>query len=66
MIFIIIYTYIVNIIIFKFVTEEYISSSEKFLSFYKEIMDTRHFSFYVILSNYVCCTLFDRLGFMFV
>ena len=30
-----------------------IRSSEKFLSFYKEIMDVQHFTFYIILSNYV-------------
>ena len=30
-----------------------ITSSEKFLSFYKEIMDTQYFPFYIILSNYV-------------
>ena len=35
----------------------YIRSSEKFLSFYKEIMDT-HFPFYIILSNYVWSILF--------
>ena len=34
-----------------------IRSSEKFLSFYKEIMDA-HFSFYIILSNYVWFILF--------
>ena len=33
-------------------------SSEKFLSFYKEIMDAQHFPFYIILSNYVRCILF--------
>ena len=32
---------------------EYIRSSEKFLSFYKEIMDAQDFPFYIILSNYV-------------
>ena len=31
----------------------FIRSSEKFLSFYGEIMDARHFSFHIILSNYV-------------
>ena len=30
-----------------------IRSSEKFLSLHKEIMDVQHFSFYIILSNYV-------------
>ena len=30
-----------------------IRSSEKFLSFYKEIMDAQRFPFYIILSNYV-------------
>ena len=30
-----------------------ITSSEKFLSFYKEIMDAQYFPFYIILSNYV-------------
>ena len=30
-----------------------IRSSDKFLSFYKEIMDAQHFPFYIILSNYV-------------
>ena len=30
-----------------------IRSSEKFLSLYKEIIDTQHFPFYIILSNYV-------------
>ena len=30
-----------------------IRSSEKFLSFYKEMMDAQHFPFYIILSNYV-------------
>ena len=52
----------------------YIKSSEKFLSFYKEIMDAQHFPFYIILSNYhdsfcfikLKITTFDRLGFMFV
>ena len=29
-----------------------IRSSEKFLSFYKEIMGAQHFSFYIILSNF--------------
>ena len=49
---------------------EDIRSSEKFLSFYKEM--NAHFSFYIILSNYVFCsieiniTMFDGLGFMFV
>ena len=33
-------------------------SSEKFLSFYKEIMDAQHFPFYIIISNYVCSILF--------
>ena len=37
---------------------EYIRSSEKFLSFYKEIMDAQDFPFYIILSNYVCSILF--------
>ena len=27
--------------------------SEKFLSFYKEIMDAQYFPFYIILSNYI-------------
>ena len=36
----------------------YIKSSEKFLSFYKEIMDAQHFPFYFILSNYVWSILF--------
>ena len=31
----------------------YIRSSEKFLSFCKEIMDAQNFMFYIILSNYV-------------
>ena len=31
----------------------YIKSSEKFLSFCKEIMDALHFPFYIILSNYI-------------
>ena len=35
-----------------------IRSFEKFLSFYKEIMDAQHFSFYIILSNYVWSILF--------
>ena len=35
-----------------------IRSSEKFLSFYKEIMDAQHFPFYIILSNYVRSILF--------
>ena len=30
-----------------------IRSSEKFLSFYKEIMNAQYFPFYIILSNYV-------------
>ena len=34
-------------------TEVCIRSSEKFLSFYKEIMDAQHFPFYIILSNSV-------------
>ena len=50
-----------------------IRSSASFFHFYKEIMDTRHFSFYIILSNYVRSILsikiktitFDRLGFTF-
>ena len=29
-----------------------IRSSEKFFTFYKEIMDAQHFQFYIILSNY--------------
>ena len=37
---------------------EGIRSSEKFLSFYKETMDAQHFSFYIILSNYVWSILF--------
>ena len=41
----------------KFVLFNGIRSSEKFLSFYKEIMDP-HFPFYIILSNYVWSTLF--------
>ena len=36
----------------------YVRSSEKFLSFYKEIMDAQHFSFYIIFSNYVRSVLF--------
>ena len=36
----------------------YYWSSEKFLSFYKEIMDAQHFSFYIILSNHVWSILF--------
>ena len=35
-----------------------IRSSEKFLSFYEEIMDAQYFSFYIILSNYVWSILF--------
>ena len=31
----------------------YIRLSQKFLSFYKEIVDAQHFLFYIILSNYV-------------
>ena len=31
----------------------HIRSSEKFLSFYKEMMDARRFPFYIILSDYV-------------
>ena len=34
-------------------TYVYIRLFEKFLSFYKEIMNAQHFSFYIILSNYV-------------
>ena len=30
-----------------------IRSSDKFLSFYKEIMDAQRFPFYIILPNYV-------------
>ena len=30
-----------------------IRSSEKFLSFYKEMVDAQHFPFHIILSNYV-------------
>ena len=37
-----------------------IRSSEKFLSFYKEITDAQHFSFYIILSNYTRSILFYR------
>ena len=37
---------------------DYIRSSEKFLSFYKEIMNAQHFPFYIILSNYVRSILF--------
>ena len=36
----------------------YIRSSEKFLSFYKEIMDAQYFPFYITLSNYVWSILF--------
>ena len=48
-----------------------IRSSEKFLSFYKEIMDAQHFSFCIIAYDPFCSikikiTTFDRLGFMFV
>ena len=32
--------------------------SEKFLSFYEEIIDAQHFLFYIILSNYVRSILF--------
>ena len=35
-----------------------IMSSEKFRPFYKEIMNAQHFSFYIILSNYVWSILF--------
>ena len=35
-----------------------IRSFEKFRSFYTEIMDAQHFSFYIILSNYVWSILF--------
>ena len=35
------------------VQEYRIRSSEKFLSFYKDIIDARYFPFYIILSNYV-------------
>ena len=35
-----------------------IRSSEKILSFYKEIMGAQHFPFYIILSNYVWSILF--------
>ena len=34
-------------------SQENVRSSEKFLSFYKEVMDAQHFSFYIMLSNYV-------------
>ena len=37
-----------------------IRSSEKFLSFYKEIMDAQYFPFYIILSNYVWSILFHQ------
>ena len=39
----------------RWFNDEYliVRSSEKFLSFYKEIMDAQHFSFHIILSNYV-------------
>ena len=36
----------------------HIRSSEKFLSFYKEMMDARRFPFYIILSDYVWSILF--------
>ena len=35
---------------------------ERFLSFYKKIMDAQYFSFYIKIK----ITAFDRLGFMFV
>ena len=35
-----------------------IRSSEKFLSFHKQIMDAQYFSFYIILSNYAWSILF--------
>ena len=44
--------------------------SEKFLSFYEEIIDAQRLLFYIILSNYVRSILFcrdkRRLGFTFV
>ena len=38
----------------------YIRSSEKFLSFYKEIIKTQYFPFYIVLSNYVWSILFSQ------
>ena len=40
-------------ILLYFIGVRSIGSSEKFLSLYKEIMDAQHFSFYIILSNYI-------------
>ena len=37
---------------------EYIRSPQKFLSFYKEVVDAQHFLFYIILLNYVWSSLF--------
>ena len=45
-------------VIFQFENVASIRSSEKFLSFYKQIMNAQHFSFYIILSNYVWSILF--------
>ena len=36
----------------------YIRLTPKFLSFYKEIIGTKHFLFYIILLNYVWSILF--------
>ena len=38
--------------------EKCIRLFEKFLSFYGEIIETQHFLFYIILSNYVRSILF--------
>ena len=38
--------------------ENSIRLSRKFLSFYKETIDARRLSFYIVLPNYVRCILF--------
>ena len=43
----------VYIYIYYNINKNNIRPSEKFLSFYKEVMDAQHFSFYIILPNYV-------------
>ena len=40
-------------LLFIYLRVYFIRSSEKLLSFYKEIMDAQYFLVYIILSNYV-------------
>ena len=51
----------------KYAGYDGIKSSGKFLSFYNEIMDAQHFSFYdQFCSIKIKIATFDRLGFTFV